>query len=431
MVRPRMENGVDLDRRSGRQVDRGVEPVAGRPRRVRLAQEEHRHPCPARRHRHYLHVPGFDGDLRQDGKRADVGVHFLGEGQGQFIRAFRRGHEHRLDRPVALVADVESDAALVRELLALGDPGLLVVHSRHDVGARRQTARGAVLSHARPPRRPERQRRGGGEVASLRVSESRPVVLGVERARGPGRIDVDRDVADDRGCPRHHVGAGHEPFLGRPGRQHEVADRLVRAPVERERLRHSQLDGGCAQRPRFGLSRRRRTLRARALRVAAAGPLEDHVHLVRRQRVPVPEIAEPVLRLPRRHPQPEHLLADRLGPGIGAAVGHERHRGDTPVAMAGPAVVAEDREQVLVVVPPRGDRRVGLRLLDLTADRDERHRCAQTPANVPRVHLYHLPGGFRRGRLQARGQPAPPRTMRRPSKLRVAATARRRRRTPG
>ena len=82
-----------------------------------------------------------------------------------------------------------------------------------------------------------------------------------------------------------------------------------------------------------------------------------------------------------------------------------------PVAMAGSAVVAEDRKQVLVVVPPRGDRRVGLCLLDLPADHDERHGCA--PDTNERTSCSSLPSPWsvRRGRLQARGQPAAPRTM--------------------
>ena len=65
----------------------------------------------------------------------------------------------------------------------------------------------------------------------------------------------------------------------------------------------------------------------------------------------VPEVAEAILRLPRRHPKTKHLLANRLCPGEGLVVGDERHRSDTSLAVAGSAVVPEYREEVLVVVP--------------------------------------------------------------------------------
>ena len=98
------------------------------------------------------------------------------------------------------------------------------------------------------------------------------------------------------------------------------------------------------------------------------GPHHEDVEFLGRQRMGLPERAEPVIGIPGRHVRGHQLGANRFGPGKGVLVRQQRHRRDAAIDVASAAALADDREDVIGVVVLRGNRLVGL--ARLRADQD-------------------------------------------------------------
>ena len=188
-------------------------------------------------------------------------------------------------------------------------------------------------------------------------------------------LNADDRVAHDHGCPRQQIGGAHPLHLRDARRNREVlrllkgvrAERVL-APHRDDKIRWSELP--LLRRSHLG-----------ELLVEVTGPVarrspgrprDDHVDVACAHRMhPLDGGASRVHR-PRRHAAARQLVANRFGPGDRFLVSHERHRRNAAVDMAAPTVVAEQREDVTIVVVLRRHRFVRVPCSD--AERNEKRR---------------------------------------------------------
>ena len=179
-------------------------------------------------------------------------------------------------------------------------------------GARRQPERDAVVRRGILARQPEREDLFGRR----------------RRGRGPGArpLHEDRGAADDRRRAGEKIDGADPACFGGPGRERELLRVLHLVGGERELRRQLQREIRRAQLPFVLQLDRGQLLIERAARVAAGGPRQDDVQLLRRQRVGALDLAVAFVSIPRRHVRGHELRADRLRPRKRVVVGHQRHR---------------------------------------------------------------------------------------------------------